>query len=66
MSTPPIRVRRRWTPEYDGWDRPLIILGKSPWWWTCRSCLGLKFGAAATHPAALAAGLAHLADHMET
>jgi len=64
--TPPIRIRRRWEPEFDHWDRPLILMAKSPWWWACRSCLGLAFGAAATHAEAVAAGLAHLKTHTET
>jgi hypothetical protein len=71
--TPPIRVRRRWEPgfnpreAYPGYRQPT----DKPWMYrcslpTCRDTAPYEPRTAPTQPAALAAGLAHLADHTET
>jgi hypothetical protein len=67
--TAPIRVRRRWKPDERSWARAFFDLTQ-PWRWGCLTChvpnSTLGTGTAPTHPAALAAGLAHLDTHAET
>ncbi|MFE5332530.1 hypothetical protein ACFRCG_39750 [Embleya sp. NPDC056575] len=50
---PPIRVYRTRDPEH---PRP-----SARWSWACRPCIAID--CAPTQPAALTAGLAHLATH---
>lgn len=69
--TAPIRVRRHPDPvdgAHGAWIRR-----RWPWSWKCRipGCddrepWHVPFGSEKTHPAALAAGLAHLDTHTET
>lgn len=70
-TAPPIRVRRRWHPDfnpataYPGYRHRT----DRPWFWDCRPCVlapQIELRSERTQETALTAGLAHLDSHQGT